>query len=963
VGPGCTLGFVAEGVCRFGVLGPLTLERDGQSVPLPSGHQRSLLALLLMARGVPLSRDRLIDELWGERQPASAVSALHVHLSKLRDLLGELVVRDAAGYSLRAGDVELDCWRFDALVDEARSDPGQARALLGEALGLVRGEPLCDVACEGSVAQWRRALEERQLQALLLRIEADLAAGATGELVAELESLASAHPYEERLWGQLMLALYRSGRQADALDAFARARRGFAAELGLEPGEPLVRLHARMLERDGSLLLASAGDAAAVEDVAADRLVPAPKPPTSHLPGAVTKLIGRDSELAVLQALLADPHVRVVSLIGTGGVGKTRLSLELARRLEAEYRDGAVFVRLERLTDPALVAAEIAGALGRREGTDGPGADGLGRYLRDRELLLVIDNFEHLLSAAVLVSELIELAPHIRVLVSSRTALRIRGERLFTVEPLELPTGGSEDEIAQSPAVQLFVHRARAADPDLRLDVPEHRKVAAICRALDGLPLAIELAASRCHLLTPGQIHEQLSRPLLIGERALRDLPDRQQTLHATIAWSYELLTTSAQAALRGAGVFLGGFTPTALEAVIGRTLGAELSELREASLVRRQTDAGRSELLELVRAFALEACRETGEAAEAHARHRRYFAELVAPVSAAFDGGAAVGELSTRLRADHANLRAGFADAVHAGDQESATGLALGLRPLWIAGNLRQESGELAERLLDRFSIPGPQELSLLRIVAGLEDQASQWQRRFAERAAELGDQEALGVATTQLFAEAINTRDREEIRRLHPVLLSLIAPGSSPRVLGWVYYSLWGEAYLDGLYESAYEHACSSIERATEIGHEYMLVCALEARLLARSAVAGQITQPELAEVIELAGRHGVHSVAVAALWFVARYAAGVDPESAPHWLALAERMSTESNAAPSLEEVLREETMAVLGIPDLGPLLSSALPFDPSAALNAAAAWVASRSPAEIAPREHVAPSSDL
>jgi predicted ATPase/DNA-binding SARP family transcriptional activator len=949
---------VTEGDCRFGVLGPLVLERDGQSVPLPSGHRRSLLALFLMAGGAPLSRDRLIDELWGEQPPASAVSALHVHLSKLRDLLGDLVVREAAGYSLRAGMLELDCRRFDALVDEARADPGRARLLLGEALRLYRGDPLCDVTCEGSVAQWRRALEEKRLQALMLRVEADLAAGAAGELVAELELLASEHQFEERLWGQLMLALYRSGRQAEALDAFARARRGFATELGLEPGEQLARLHARILEQDSALLLASAQTGATPGRRAGDQPGPTPKPSPSSLPGAATELIGREPELAVLQGLLSDPHVRVVTLIGTGGVGKTRLCLALARRLESDYGDGAVLVRLERLTDPALVAAEIAGALGQRDGTDGPGADGLGRFLRDRELLLVIDNFEHLLSAAVLVSELIELAPRIQVLVTSRTALRIRGERLFTVEPLDLPTGGSEDEIADSPAVQLFVHRALAADPELRLDLDDQQTAAAICRALDGLPLAIELAASRCHVLTLAQIRQQLSAPLSIGERALRDLPDRQQTLHATIAWSYELLSTSAQAVLRGAGLFLGGFTLPALEAVIGQTLEAELSELREASLVRRQADAGRFELLELVRAFALDAGRAAREAGEAQARYRQYFAELAAPAGAAFDAGTAVGELSVPLRADHANLRAAFAGAVDEGDQESATGLALGLRPLWIAGNLRREAGELADRLLDRFSIPGAQELALLRIVAALEHPVGKWQRRFADRAAELGDKEALGVATAQLFAEAINERDHDEIQRLRPVLLALIAPGTSLRVLGWVHYSLWGEAYINGRFEEACEHAASSVGLAAEIGHNYMLVCALEARLLAGSSVAEKITQPELAEVVEIARRHGVHSVAVAALWFVARYACEVDRDSSGRWLALAERIHTELDTAHSLEEVLREETMAVLGITDLGPLVSDAPAFDPATALDEAAAWVASRSPTEVVPRKRLA-----
>jgi predicted ATPase/DNA-binding SARP family transcriptional activator len=935
-------------------------------VALPSGRQRSLLALFLMAGGVPLSRDRLIDELWGDGQPASAVSALHVHLSKLRDLLGDLIVREAAGYSLRPDEFELDSQRFDGLVGEARTDPGRARELLQEALALFRGEPLCDVACEGSIAQWRRALEEKRLQALLARVDADLEAGAAGDLVADLETLASAHPFEERVWGQLMLALYRSGRHADGLDAFARARRGFVTELGLEPSEQLVRLHARMLEQDSSLMLDAGGDPGAAAApagglTAGDAVnrdgAAIPAVPTSSLPGAVTTLVGREPELAVLQSLLGDADVRVVTLIGTGGVGKTRLCLQLARRIESEYRDGAVLVRLERLMDPALVAAEIASALGQREGTDGPGADGLPRYLRDRGMLLVIDNFEHLLPAAVLLSELIELAPRIQVLVTSRTPLRIRGERLFRVEPLGLPAGESENEITDSPAVQLFTQRAEAADPELSLDPDSHLTVAEICRALDGLPLAIELAASRCHLLTPAQIYEQLSRPLSIGERSLRDLPDRQQTLHATIAWSYELLSPGAQALLRCAGVFLGGFTLTALEAVSGQPPLAELSELREASLVRRLASVERFELLQLVRAFALDECRAAGEAEQAHARHRCFFAELVAAAGTAFDAGTAVGELAAPLRADHANMRAAFADALGEGDQESATELAFGLRALWLAGNLRQEGSEMTEQLLERFSIPGDKELALLRIVAAMEEGAGKWQRRFAERAEALGDQESLGVAITQLFAEAINARDHDEIRRLHPVLLDLLASATSKRVRGWVHYSLFGEGYLDGRFESSAEHASACVDLAREIGHQYMLACALEARLLAQSAVTEQITQPDLAEVVDLARHHGVHSVAVAALWFVARYAAGVDPQSAGQWLALAERIRTDLDAARSLEEVLRDETMAALGIADLGPLLAAVPSFDPSTALDEAAAWVASRSPDETAPREHV------
>ncbi len=944
---------VTEGVSRFGVLGPLLLEREGNAVPLPSGRQRSLLALLLMADGMPLSRDRLIDELWGERPPASAVSALHVHLSKLRELTGDLVERQAAGYALRSHGFEVDCARFDALVEEARADQDQARPLLREALGLVRGEPLCDVSAEGSLAHWRRALEERCLQALVLRIDADLAAGADGELVAELETLLSAHPFEERPWAQLMLALYRSGRQADALDAFARARRAFASELGIEPGEQLVRLHTAILQHDGSLLAPSNEDGrrsdAGHGDPAARR--------SSDLPSPVTKVIGRESALDAIQALMADESTRVLTLVGAGGVGKTRLGLELARRIEADYRDGSVFVALERLTNPALVAAEIATALGHRAGTDGPGADGLGRYLRDMELLLVLDNFEHLLSVAVLVSELLEVAPHVNVLITSRAPLRIRGERLFGVEPLELPSGASEHEIAGSPAVQLFVDRAHQSDPAFDPDPDGYGTLAAICQGLDGLPLAIELAASRSHLVTLAEIHEQLSRPLLVGERSLRDLPERHQTLRATISWSYDLLTGSAQEAVRAAGAFRGGFTAAALEAVIGRTPATELVELQEASLVRRQSDDGRFELLELVRAFAREQSRDAGEAEAIDARHRRYFAHLVPSASAAFDAGTAVGQLSVPLRADHANFRGAFASAIEAGDQESATALALGLRPLWIAGNLGHESREFAERLLDRFPISGVDELALLRVVAALEQSGGKWQRRFAERAAELGDQEASGIATTQLFADAITARDRDEMDRLHPVLLSLITPEASPRVLGWVYYSLFGESYVEGRFEEAYEYASSSVQRARDIGHSYMLVCALEACLLARWAVDGEIKQPDLAEVFELASGHGVHSVAVAALWFVARYAAAVDPESARRWLTLAERISTEFDAGPSLEEVLRSETMEVLGITDIAPLLEEFPAFDPATALDEVTEWIASREATEVARRQRV------
>jgi predicted ATPase/DNA-binding SARP family transcriptional activator len=945
---------VARGVARFGVLGPLTFERDGQVVAVPSGRQRSLLALLLLAGGVPLSRDRLIDELWGDRPPPSAVSALHVHLSKLRAALGGLLLLDTVGYALVAGDFSLDVWRFDELVEEARADPDRAALLLREALALFRGEPLSDVAAERSIAQWRRALEEKRLQAILLRIDADLDHGRAGELVPELERIAAAHRFEERVWGQLMLALYRAGRQADALDAYQRARRALAEELGLEPGEQLAQMQQRILGRDPALM-----PQPVPQPDSSSRQAPAAAATASNLPQAVTRLVGREDELGALTGLLADPNVRLVTLTGPGGVGKTRLLIELAARHEQRYSDGAAFVRLEHVTDPALVAAEIASAIGQRDRSEGPGADSLANYLRDRELMLVIDNFEHLMSAAILPAELLGSAPRLRVLVSSRTPLRIRGEQVFEVEPLPLPADESDQEVADSPAVQMFLQCALASNRSLVVGASVSRTVARICRALDGLPLAIELAASRASVLAPAQIGEQLAQPLSIGRRTLRDLPDRQQSLGTTMRWSYDLLTPPAREVFLCAGAFLGGFDAAALEATVGRSPSAELHELLETSLIRRRADDSRFEMLELVRAFALGEMARIGELERTRARHRDYFAGRVEAASEALDAGVSPGEAAAPLLADHANVRAALESAIEAGDDRSAITLALGLRPLWFAGMLRQESQELVDRLLARFPVPPEKEIALLRAVSfveGFSPVVSEWTRRLAARAVELGDQEALATATGNLFGRAINARDRNEMRRLRPMLVAVITREASPVALGWTHYFLALDAYVDGRFDEAYEHAALSAANAGELGHAYMLATAVATRLLAESARDRGIARSALAEVLDLVRDVSVQPLAAFALWFVARYAAAVAPETAGRWLAQAERIVSAIDSELWPESILRDECLALLST-EQGTLPTSAAPLDYATALAEAAAWVATRDPYERAVREPV------
>ena len=940
------------GIARFGVLGPLAFERDGQAVPVPSGRQRSLLALLLQAGGVPLSRDRLIDELWGDRPPPSAVSALHVHLSKLRALLGGLVVLDTAGYSLMPGAFEIDAWRFDELIDEARTDPERAPALLREALALFRGDPLSDVAAEGAVGHWRRALEEKRVQAIVQRIDADLAHGGSGELVAEIERLAAEHPFQERVWGQLMLALYRAGRQADALEAYQRARRLLADELGLDPGPSLVELHQRILERDPLLLPAPAPEAASDPAPAAAAVA------SADLPRPVTRLVGRQDELQTLSGLVADPDVRLVTLTGPAGVGKTRLLIELAARHQQYHADGVTFVRLERVTDPTLVAAEIAGALAHGDRTDGPVADALASYLRGRELLLVLDNFEHLLQAAVLAAELLAAAPRLRVLVSSRTPLRIRGEQVFEVEPLGLPSSESAQDVTDSAAVQLFLQCAAASNRGLVIDATLTSNVARICRALDGLPLAIELAASRSSSLTPDQISEQLAQPLTIGRRALRDLPDRQQSLGTTIRWSYDLLTPAAREVVRAAGVFLGGFDATSLKAVVARPIRPEMDELLDASLVRRSGGGHRFELLELVRAFAFDELARAGELDETRARHREHFAARVKSASEALDAGTSPGEIAGPLHPDHANLRAALDSAIDAGDEHAAVSLALGLRPLWFAGMLRQEAAELVERLLARFSVPANEEIALIRaasFVEGFSPARSQWTRRLAARASELGDHEAVATATGNLFGRALNARDRDEMHRMRPMLLALITPEASPKVLGWTQYFLALDAYVDGRFDAACEHATQSAASAEGLGHEYMFATATATRLLAASARDRAIPQSALAEVLVVVARTSVQPLTAFALWLVARYAAAVVPDSAAQWLVHAERIVVAVDSELWPESVLRDECLALLGIADREALLDQAAPLDHTEALAAAAAWLATRDRTEQASRD--------
>jgi tetratricopeptide (TPR) repeat protein len=399
------------------------------------------------------------------------------------------LVTRAPGYQLKVSAGELDAQRFQDLAEEGRralvrADPQAAAELLAAALGLWRGPLLADLAEVTALEPERARLEALRLTAFEDRLEAELTLGGHAALVGELEMVLAEHPFRERLWGQLMLALYRSGRQADALQAFQRARRVLDEELGIQPSRWLHRRQEQILLQDAAL--------------EAPQPLPPPRP-RHNLPVQRSSFVGRRRELAELQGLLQTR--RLVCVTGPPGSGKTRLAVEVATCLLEALPHGAFFVPLAEVADPELVRSAVATTLQIPELPERPAAQALTDHLRSRRLLLVLDNFEHLLPAAVTAAELLDAAPGLTVLVTSRTPLRLSGEQEYPLAPLPLP---SSDQVSADPsgndAVALFADRAAAVNPRFVLSVDNAPVVAEVVARLDGLPLAIELAAARLRL-------------------------------------------------------------------------------------------------------------------------------------------------------------------------------------------------------------------------------------------------------------------------------------------------------------------------------------------------------------------------------------------------------------------------------------------------------------------------------
>src|SRR4051794_18412596 len=685
------------------VLGPVEVVVDGEVRSLPGAGERELLALLALSAGRVVPVPALVDGLWGEALPANPGNALQVRVSKLRrallaaGALGDLVVTRPPGYLLDVDRAGIDALAFTDAVTGARdavdADPGAAAGRYREALALWRGPALAEFADRTWAAPEAARLTELQLAAPGGLIDLELAAGRHTEVLGELEALSAAHPLRERLHARLMLALYRAGRQADALAAYQRARTVLDAELGLAPSAELRELQEAILQQRPDLA-APARVATAPSPEAALPAGTATKPARPRLPARLTSFLGRGADLQRVGDLLRT--ARLVTVTGPGGVGKTSLALEATRAAAERDGDGdgddVGFVRLAGVTDPAQVPAAALAALGIRDVATATADDQLLGHLRDRAVLLVLDNCEHLADTCALLAErLLESCPGVRLLATSREPLAARGEVQYAIDPLPVPpAAAAAAELTGSAAAELFLDRARAARPDFAVrDEADAAAVAAICRHLDGMPLALELAAARVAALPVDELAARMGDRFTLLTTGARTAETRQRTLRATVDWSYQLLSDRERVLLRRLSVFRGSWTLEAMQAVAAQAPldppGAVdlLGRLVDRSLVvvdRARGDRApgpRYPLLETIREYAAERLVEAGEADAVARAHAGYLAALAERAEAELRGNGQARWLP-RLAAERDDIDAALAWCTAHADSEPDAGLRL---------------------------------------------------------------------------------------------------------------------------------------------------------------------------------------------------------------------------------------------------------------------------------------------
>ncbi len=725
------------------LLGGVEAAVNDRAVSLGGQRQRAILAVLAIEVGRVVSVDHLIDSVWGERPPETVRASLQVQISQLRRAfadagLPEAIATRAPGYVLILDREAIDLHRFNHHVEQARAaaysgNIAEAGRLARSALADFAGTPFAGLRELASAEAVALQVDARRLDMIELAADADLAAGKHDAVVAELELVASDNPYREGLWERLALALYRCGRQADALERLSRLRRGLLEELGLDPSASVLALETAILRQDPTL------------DARSSAPRPAEQPgPGSRLP-ASRPLVGRSNVIATATELLS--RERLVTLLGPGGVGKTSIANHVAARRVAEHGDTVCFVDLAVIPTGALVAAAVGTALGMRADPDGLSTSDVIEFLGERSALLYLDTCEHVIdSVAEFVDQALAVCGNVTVLATSREPLHTRDERIIDVVPLTL------DE-----SCELFTARAGIVG-DLAQAGYNAEMITEICGNLDGLPLGIELVSARARTSAPAQLQEQ-TRALAVLRVDRRDLEARHRTLDATIGWSYDLLDSRLQQLFCRVSVFRGGFTTDAATVVCADSGSpAEIADALDALVSRsllttdRLHPQHRFRLLDTVAVFAANRLVDTGETDATRRRHLRHMIDWSRATRKELEGPNPAPALAA-LVSEEANIRAAYQTCLDVDDPTALVDLVGALGPFGLGtSGIVPEADEWIENALAVKDVEPRQRLDVLLLAAWSLDVGEERKLETAMEALRLAEE--CGDAAAQVFA-----------------------------------------------------------------------------------------------------------------------------------------------------------------------------------------------------------------
>lgn len=792
-----------------------------------------MLALLALAGGRTVSVERLIDAIWGDATPDSARNALQVYASGLRKALATVfgpagetwnLQSSGGGYRLQLPPGSVDADVFAAARDEAdlavmRGDYAAAREASEHALSLCSGTPLGGLDDVPFVQPESARLVDQMLIARELWADASLALNRSAEVAAELESVLADHPFCEPLWRRRMLALYRSGRQAEALAAYDKVRQALDDELGLDPSPELVTLHQAILRQDPSLRPDGDGEhlAGPAGPTPARRAV-------LTLPWFGNPLVGREDDAAQIVGLFVDDDARLVTLVGPGGVGKTRLAVDVTRRLAETYPDRTVFLDVTSARSADAVLEELARAFGA--GDEAVTVGGLAHRLGSEPSLVTIDNIERLVDdLRPLLASVLAACPGLRVLLTSRVATALDGE-------YRVPLHG----LAKEAAVTLFCDHARRAVRSFSIEEPTCRAdVEQICERLDRLPLALELAAARLRLMTVSSLRDHLAKSVLTlsGSTAL---PEHRRTVRDIVAWSVELLSEENATALRLLGVFENGFTLEAAEAVLGDAgLDAlqTLADLVDSSLVvgpameealASATSPPRFRLLESIHDFCLEQLVSRGELDLARRRHATFYLERF------HDPDEAALRLDESLRwlgNEVPNVRAAL-DHLLVADPDSAARLALAVaRPLLATSHLLLLQAIIGPLLAEHPALSRPLRMQLAVLAGVMQYYSGDWHgglEVLREHVPPLMAERQLGyplfIGCSYLISALADDGEHEASRKVADASLELAESAGQSEWVSMIYMGGHYAARLGGDGERALELARASVELVVSTG-----------------------------------------------------------------------------------------------------------------------------------------------